>query len=84
MNTFACISVDGQEFENPWIRRVRHPFNDLRSYRVWAMLHESLVSRQKAVVQQLVDSSKQADQEDQDNQCDNTQAGNIVIGHQFL
>lgn len=62
MNTFACISVNGQAFENPWIRRVRHPFNDLRSYRVWAMLHESLVSRQKAVVQQLVDSSKQADQ----------------------
>ena len=62
MNTFACVSVYGEEFGNPLIRRVRHPFNDLRSYRVWAMLQASLVRKQKAVIQQLVDSSKQADQ----------------------
>jgi hypothetical protein len=62
MNNFAPISVYGQEFVNPWIRRVRNPFNDARSFKVWSMLHDFLVCKQKSVIQQLVDSCKQADQ----------------------
>lgn len=62
MSTFAPITVYGQTFENPWIRRCRNPFNDARSYKVWTMLGENLVSKQKAVIQQLASNASQAAQ----------------------
>ena len=62
MNTFVPISVHGQTFTNPWIRRHRNPFNDSRSYRVWSMITEYMVSKQKAEIQQLAANRKEADQ----------------------
>ena len=62
MTPFAPISVYGQEFGNPWISRRRHPFNDARSHKVWEMLGESMACKQKTAIQQLAESTSQADQ----------------------
>lgn len=62
MNHFAPLCVRGEEYSNPWIRRPRNPFNDMRLYRTWRFLDERLAFEQNITVQQLAKNHKEAAQ----------------------
>ena len=57
---FSPISVQGQTYDNPYLRRKRSPFNDKRLLSTWSLLAERLVSEQKLSIQQLSNNSSEA------------------------
>ena len=60
MTCFQPRCVRKAKPTNPWIRRRRQPFNDLRRYKTWQYLHERLVAEQTIRVQQLAPTHQQA------------------------
>lgn len=57
---FSPISVQGQSYGNPYLRRVRQPFNDRRLFRTWSLLSDRLVGEQKLPIQQISTNTAEA------------------------
>lgn len=58
---FAPISVKDKNYENLYVSRVRQPFNDTRSLKVWKQLTEQMLDQRSTVIQKVAKNQNEAD-----------------------
>lgn len=61
-DNFTPISVKDKNFENLYVSRVRQPFNDARSFKVWKKLVKQMADQRSAIIQRVAKNQKEADQ----------------------